>query len=412
MLTRLLVSFIMIVAGRKAKACGGEPVNKKIKAFKDALTYISGEGIVRCNLVFDDTILQIGGDIPASAETIDIPTDAIVLPGFIDEHVHGAGGADAMDGSVTAISTIANTLATEGTTSFLATTMTQSRQNIINALACAREYANMNCSEGARLLGVHLEGPFISVDYKGAQMREFITAPDVALFDEFDDASGGIIKIVTVAPETNGASALIAHLSAKGRVASIGHSAADNATVAHAVGAGASCVTHTFNAQSPLNHRDIGVAGNALLDDRLTCELIADCVHVSKDAIKLLVKTKPHDKIVLITDAIRAKGMPEGESELGGQKVTVENGIARLTDGTLAGSVLRMNVAIRNLVEKVGVPLTQAVDYATINPAKNLGVSQEFGSISINKRADFAVIARSFDVLFTFKNGRSIYSSK
>ena len=158
-----------------------------------------------------------------------------------------------------------------------------------------------------------------------------------------------------------------------------------------------------------MHHREIGVVGSAILLDQLNCEMIADCIHVSVPAMKLLVKSKPLDKLTLITDAMRAKGMPDGESELGGQVVIVKNGEARLKDGVLAGSVLKMNVAIKNLVEKVGVPLTQAVDYATVNPAKSLGIYDTMGSITVGKKANFAILNKDFEVIMTIRNGEIIY---
>ena len=194
-------------------------------------------------------------------------------------------------------------------------------------------------------------------------------------------------------------------------MASIGHSNASIGDVQKALNSGATCVTHTFNAQSKLHHRDIGVVGGALLYDDLCCELICDLIHVSKEAIQLLVKNKPKDKLILITDAMRAKGLGNCESELGGQKVVVKNGEARLLDGTLAGSVLQMNRAIQNLVQKVGFSLTQAVDYASINPAKNLKLDSEIGSIKVGKRADFTILNENFDVLLTIRDGEVIYKN-
>ncbi|MDE6401125.1 MAG: N-acetylglucosamine-6-phosphate deacetylase, partial [Clostridiales bacterium] len=317
-----------------------------MKAFKNVSAYIDGE-VRRADIVFDGRILGVDG-VTDGAEMIDLPDGAIVLSGFIDGHVHGAGGADAMDGTRTALDTISKTLAREGTTAFLATTMTTARDDIFAALRAAGEYESDGA--GAELLGVHLEGPFIAEKYKGAQRAEFIELPNARLLNEFDRAANGKIKVVTFAPEKSGADELVKYCAEKGIVASIGHTAATCVQAERAVELGARGVTHTFNAQSPFTHREAGVAGVALGDDRLCCELIADCIHVSTEAIRVLVKCKPRDKITLITDAIRAKGLADGESELGGQTVYVKDGQARLKDGTLAGSVLKMNEALRNLV--------------------------------------------------------------
>ena len=381
-----------------------------MKAFKNASVYAEGKGIIRTSVYFDDKIRQIGGYV-AGAEEIELPENAVVLPGFIDEHIHGAGGSDAMDGNTKDLAIIAETVAKEGTTSFLATTMTQSRENILKAMRAVKEYREAAGEQGARIAGVHLEGPFIAAAHKGAQPLEYVAAPDAKTFDEYNAACGNAIKIITLAPETDGALDFIRHIVAQGMVVSIGHTGAKYAEVKAAMEAGATNVTHTYNAQSPLHHREIGVVGSALLLEDLYCELICDTIHVSVPAMQLLVKNKRADKLALITDAMRAKGLADGVSELGGQTVYVKGGEARLADGTLAGSVLRMNRALQNMVEKVGVPLTQAVDYCTINPARTLKMENEAGSIAEGKRADFAVLNDKFDVLYTVRDGKIIYKA-
>lgn len=381
-----------------------------MKAFKNASVYAEGKGIIRTSVYFDDKIQQIGGYV-AGAEEIELPENAVVLPGFIDEHIHGAGGSDAMDGNTKDLAIIAETVAKEGTTTFLATTMTQSKENILKAMRAVKEYREAAGEQGARIAGVHLEGPFIAAAHKGAQPLEYVAAPDAKTFDEYNAACGNAIKIITLAPETDGALDFIRHIVAQGTVVSIGHTGAKYAEVKAAMEAGATNVTHTYNAQSPLHHREIGVVGSALLLEDLYCELICDTIHVSVPAMQLLVKNKRADKLALITDAMRAKGLADGVSELGGQTVYVKGGEARLADGTLAGSVLRMNRALQNMVEKVGVPFTQAVDYCTINPARTLKMENEAGSIAEGKRADFAVLNDKFDVLYTVRDGKIIYKA-
>ena len=381
-----------------------------MKAFKNASVYAEGKGIIRTSVYFDDKIRQIGGYV-AGAEEIELPENAVVLPGFIDEHIHGAGGSDAMDGNTKDLAIIAETVAKEGTTSFLATTMTQSKENILKAMRAVKEYREAAGEKGARIEGIHLEGPFIAAAHKGAQPLEYVAAPDAKTFDEYNAACGNAIKIITLAPETDGALDFIRHIVAQGTVVSIGHTGAKYAEVKAAMEAGATNVTHTYNAQSPLHHREIGVVGSALLLEDLYCELICDTIHVSVPAMQLLVKNKRADKLALITDAMRAKGLADGVSELGGQTVYVKGGEARLADGTLAGSVLRMNRALQNMVEKVGVPFTQAVDYCTINPARTLKMENEAGSIAEGKRADFAVLNDKFDVLYTVRDGKIIYKA-
>ncbi len=381
-----------------------------MKAFKNASVYAEGKGIIRTSVYFDDKIQQIGGYV-AGAEEIELPENAVVLPGFIDEHIHGAGGSDAMDGNTKDLAIIAETVAKEGTTTFLATTMTQSKEYILKAMRAVKEYREAAGEQGARIAGVHLEGPFIAAAHKGAQPLEYVAAPDAKTFDEYNAACGNAIKIITLAPETDGALDFIRHIVAQGTVVSVGHTGAKYAEVKAAMEAGATNVTHTYNAQSPLHHREIGVVGSALLLEDLYCELICDTIHVSVPAMQLLVKNKRADKLALITDAMRAKGLADGVSELGGQTVYVKGGEARLADGTLAGSVLRMNRALQNMVEKVGVPLTQAVDYCTINPARTLKMENEAGSIAEGKRADFAVLNDKFDVLYTVRDGKIIYKA-
>lgn len=380
-----------------------------MKAYKNALVYVYGEGVKRTDVVYGEKIVSIGKGT-AGAEAEKLPDDAVIVPGFIDEHIHGAGGADAMDGTLDALTTITETVAAEGTTGMLATTMTQSPENIVKALEAVRDYRAKAHESGADILGVHLEGPFIAAAHKGAQPLEYVAKPDIKVFEGYNKASGNCIKIVTLAPEESGAEALIAYLAAHGIVPSIGHTGAKHADIVKAMESGATNVTHTYNAQSPLHHREVGVVGSALLLDELNCELICDTIHVSVPAMKLLAKCKKPHKLTLITDAMRAKGIADGVSELGGQTVYVKNGEARLADGTLAGSVLRMNLAVRNLVEKVGVEFTAAVDSATIVPACTLGVDGARGSIEVGKRADFAILDPKFNVIKTVKAGKVIYS--
>lgn len=382
-----------------------------MKCFKNAVVFVDGEGFQKRSVQFDEKITEITvGDV--EGEVISLPENAIVLPGFIDQHIHGAGGSDAMDATEKDLSIIANTVAAEGTTGFLATTMTQSKENILNAMRAVKEYRENAPKDGARVIGIHLEGPFIAEKFKGAQPLEYVAKPDKEVFDEYNEASGNAIKLVSLAPEVEGAAELIAHLKSKGIVPSIGHTGAGHAAIKEAIKAGACNVTHTYNAQTPLHHREIGTVGSALLCDELNSELIADAIHVSVPAMQLLVKCKPNDKLTLITDAMRAKGLADGESELGGQVVIVKNGEARLVDGTLAGSVLRMNRAIENMVKKVGVSLETAVTFATANPAKNLGIFDEVGSVKVGKKADFAVLDKdTFDVLMTVRDGEVIYKA-
>lgn len=380
-----------------------------MKGLKNVTAYVAGKGLVKTDIAFEDGKIVAIGKLDNVEPIFD--TDGVVLPGFIDEHIHGAGGADAMDGTEEALQTISEYVAKEGTTGFLATTMTQSPENIGKALKNVKTVREKGEYKGAEILGVHLEGPFISPKHVGAQPLEYVAKPAPETFDKYNEISGGNIKVVTLAPEVEGGLDLVKHLAKIGVVASIGHTGAKFSDVEAAVAAGATNVTHTYNAQTPLHHREAGVVGAAMLIDELNCEMICDTIHVSVPAIKIFVKNKPHDKFTLITDAMRAKGMPDGLSELGGQQVFVKNGEARLSDGTLAGSVLKMNVAVKNLVEKVGVSFTDAVDFASANPAKNLGLYDARGSIEVGKRADFAVMDKDYNILYTVIGGKVVYKA-
>jgi N-acetylglucosamine-6-phosphate deacetylase len=383
-----------------------------MKGFRNANVYVYNKGIIKTNLGIEDgKIAYIGEDEKVITECFPYKEEQVVVPAFIDEHIHGAGGADAMDGSVEALKIIANAISSEGTASFLATTMTQSKENILKAMHAVKNYKEQNFLDGAEILGVHLEGPFISEKHIGAQPLEYVAKPDIKTFDEYNDASANSIKIVSLSPEVEGARELISHLNKKGIIASVGHSDAGFNDIERAIDLGLKNVTHTFNAQKPLHHRDIGTVGSAMYFDSLNAEAICDLIHLSMPAIKLLIKNKPHDKFTLITDSMRAKHLGEGISELGGQKVIVKNGEARLENGALAGSILKMNDAIKNLVLKCDVPFTSAIDFATVNPAKNLNIFDSTGSIELLKRANLTVLDGEFNVHLTIRDGNVIYKA-
>ena len=311
----------------------------------------------------------------------------MLVPGFIDQHIHGAAGSDAMDGTRKDLSNIAVALAKEGTVGFLATTMTQSEENIITALKAVKEYIEENPIEGATILGVHLEGPFISEKFIGAQPLEYVAKPNIELFKRFEEASGDNIRLVSLAPEEEGALEFIQYLVSKNIVASAGHTSSNYADVEKAVKVGLSNATHTYNAMKPVHHREIGTVGASFLLDELNCEIICDGIHISGPAIKLLYKNKPADKFTLITDAMRAKQMPDGISELGGQVVIVKNGEARLENGALAGSVLKMNVAVKNVMNFLGASLILPVFFIKILFIK----AKESGGLPRSHRFSFFI---------------------
>ncbi len=379
-----------------------------MKGFKNTWI-VTEKGLEKTSLTYDEKFVTIGKNEEGLQE---LPEEYVVVPGFIDEHVHGAAGSDAMDGTMEDLGKIANALASEGTTAFLATTMTQSPENITKALKAVKAYRELSPESGAEILGVHLEGPFISKNFVGAQPIEYVAKPSVEVFKKYQDASGDCVRIVTLAPEVEGSTELIKYLVSQNIVASIGHTNATYADVKKAVEAGATNLTHTYNAMKPLHHREVGTVGSGLLFDELNCECICDGIHVSGPAIQLLHKNKPADKMTLITDAMRAKHMPDGVSELGGQVVIVKNGEARLENGTLAGSVLKMNNAVKNVMKFLNLPLEEVVKLASQNPAKNLGVFDQMGSIKEGKRADFVILDKDLNVVQTVRNGKVIYTNK
>ncbi len=377
------------------------------QGFNQVHVYVEGQGIQKKTvLVKDGKITAISDQSVPGLMTL--PDDVVVVPGFIDKHIHGASNEDAMYPTQQAIATIAKVIATEGVSSFLVTTMTQTQEKIDAALSNIKQYIDAKYTTGATALGIHLEGPFICKKYKGAQIEEAIVPCDVETFKHYQKVSGNNIKQVTLAYEEHGKD-LVHYLKSQGIVASIGHSDATSDQTLEGITEGITSATHTYNAMKPIHHREIGTVGAVLLSDDIYAEIIADLVHVSPNAIKLLVKCKGKEKIVAITDGIEAKHLSDGLYHLGGQEVFVKNSEARLHDGTLAGSTLKMNVALRNLLTVTGLSFTDVVDLATKNPAINLNILDKKGSIAIGKDADFAVVDRMFNVYYTIANGHIIY---
>ncbi len=331
-----------------------------------------------------------------------------IVPGFIDLHVHGGGGADVMDGEVEAIKQIASTHARFGTTAFLPTTLTMTRKEIIRSLHSIRE-AKFRSTGAAEILGVHLEGPYINSAKKGAQNEEDITQPSIEEFLKYNQASGHLIRLVTLAPEMPGAMDFIRFLHQQNIIASAGHTDATYQQMQNALQEGMTHVTHLFNAMRGLHHREPGVVGAALSDSRITAEVIADGIHVHPVILKMIHRMKGTQKMILVTDAMRATGLQDGTYDLGGQEVIVNKGQARLKDGTLAGSVLTMNKAVYNMVNQAGIPLTDALQIATCNPAKCLGIDNHKGSLEPGKDADLVVLNKDFEVQLTMVSGKVVF---
>ena len=374
-----------------------------MKVLKNLRIYTEDEIIEHGYIKFDQKILEVGqGDI--DGEDMD---GMILIPGFIDQHIHGVKGYDVMDASTEALDAFGHYLPKEGTTSYYATTMTASKEAIKKVLKNVGSYQSEHI--GAELLGVHLEGPFISEVYKGAQNKEFIVGLSRRLMDEFLSVSNGKIKHITLAPELEGAKDFISYLVSQGIVVSLGHSDASESDVKHALSAGALCFTHAFNAMSKLHHRDIGMVGMMLLEEDAYIELIADTVHVHEEAMKLLYKIKGKDKLILVTDAMRAKQQSDGTYDLGGQKVYVKDGQARLEDGTLAGSVLEFIDGVKNMKNHLDLSIKELITIASLNPAKLHKIDHKKGSIKLGKDADMLIVDKDLNIRRTYTRGKLAY---
>ncbi len=334
-----------------------------------------------------------------------------IVPGYIDIHVHGGGGSDVMDGEYEAIKQVATTHSRFGTTAFLPTTMTMTKDKIIKSLKSIHE-ARLKGTGTAEILGIHLEGPYINPEKKGAQKEEDIKKVSVEEFLEFNQASGNLIRLVTIAPEMPGAIDFIRWLHQQGIIVSVGHSNATYKQVQEGIQAGLSHVTHIFNAMRGLHHREPGVVGAALSSPKLIVEMIADGIHLHPMVLKMLTQIKESEKLVLITDAMRATGFKEGTYDLGGQEVIVTQGQAKLKNGTLAGSVLTMDKAVKNLVTKIGISLLNAVQMASYNPAKCLGIDDKKGSLELYKDADIVILNKNLETELTMVAGKVVYRRK
>lgn len=326
-------------------------------------------------------------------------------PGFIDIHIHGAGNHDTMDGTFEALDTISKTIANHGTTGFLPTTMTVSLKDINTAVEVAKE-AQGNVG-GASILGVHLEGPFISKMAIGAQNPNFVEKPTLENFKEMVGQNMDFIKNITIAPEVDGALELIPYLRENNINVSMGHTKATYEEAMEGIKAGVNHSTHLFNAMTPFTHREPGVVG-AIFDTDITTETISDGVHISYPSLRTAYKVKTTDKVLLITDAMMACGMPDGTYSLGGQPVISKNGAARLESGALAGSILTMDKAVQNVYHNTDLPLHEVIKMASYNGAKFIGVEDKKGKIALNFDADLLILDESLEVQHVYIAGKNV----
>ncbi len=357
-------------------------------------------------LAFDSKICGIADlkKIPADAEVIDA-NGGYVSAGLIDIHIHGYLGEDTSDGNADGIYKMANGIIKNGVTSFCPTTMTVSMDEINASLNVVRSLKEKSKTwQGAEILGVNLEGPFINSKKKGAQAETHIKKPDA----QFVIDNADIICLATMAPEMEGGYEAIKEIRERCEVVvSVGHTDADFEQTLAGIDAGATHITHLFNAQTPLHHRNPGVVGAALLKN-VTTELIADTFHVHKGIFELLARVKG-DNLVLITDCTRAGGMPDGEYTLGGQPIFVNGVECLLADGTIAGSVLKLNDAVKNFRDNTDLPFWKVVAAASLNPARAIGVDDRKGSLEAGKDADIIITDNDFNIVKTIIGGELKY---
>ena len=329
-------------------------------------------------------------------------------PAFVDVHTHGADGADAMDVSEEALRKISKYLAKEGTANFLATTLTSTKEILKNVLGIVAKLQDKDI-DGANIFGVHMEGPYFSVEYKGAQNEKYMKPAGIKELDEYLSVKEGLVKLFSISPHNQENLEAIKYLSDRGVVASVGHSAAKYEDVIKAVNYGLTHATHTYNAMKGFTHREPGVVGAVFNLDEIMAEIIFDKFHVHPEAVRTLIKIKGVDKVVCVTDSMSATGLPEGKYKLGELDVNVKDGQARLAmNDALAGSVLRMDGAFRNLIE-LGYSITDVFKMTSTNAAKEFKLNS--GEIKVGKDADIVIMDKDYHVCMTFVKGKVKFSA-
>jgi N-acetylglucosamine-6-phosphate deacetylase len=353
--------------------------------------------------------------VPYGTQVMD-HRDEIIAPGFIDLHIHGAAGHDLMEGTSQAVSSVAKFLARRGTTSFVATTVTASLEDTLSAVRMMARAIRAQHSfaqrrdrpVGAEILGIHFEGPFLSRKRRGAQPAPYLRLPSVRLLRRLLDEAKGNGRILTLAPELKGALPLLEYAHRRGLRVSIGHSDASLEEAERAINAGATHATHVFNAMRPFTHRDPGILGAVLTDDRVYAELVCDGIHVHPGAVRLLVQSKGLDHVVLVSDGGTGTGMPDGKYRLSKFAVSIIGGVCRNRHGNLAGSTVTLDVELRNLMKYSGHPYARVLPCATLIPARLLGLEKHKGLIAPGADADLVALDSEYRVVQTYVRGRPV----
>lgn len=384
-----------------------------MKWYKDATVLIEDAFVESVAFSVDGNTIS---KVVLSVDDFDLPEDAIslngnlVVPGFIDQHIHGSIGFDFMDADADKNLAIAEYLPSLGVTSFLATTLTASPDEIRSALKSLIPLYKSDSSNHSQLLGVHLEGPYINPTKKGAHVEAWIAKPSIDHFKNMVSEYESMIKLVTLAPECDDRHEFVSYLTQCGIVSSVGHSNATFLEVQNAHGHGLKCTTHCYNAMNSITSRDGGVLGATLSIDTIWAELISDGIHVSKENVILYHKSKPDSKKILISDAMRARGMKAGSVMLGELQAYYDGEKVVLEDGTLAGSALEQTNAIQSYMKTTNEPFEHVVKMLTINPAELLGISDRKGRISEGKDADFVVLNKAYEIIMTVCKGTVCYN--
>ncbi|WP_059105678.1 N-acetylglucosamine-6-phosphate deacetylase [Shouchella shacheensis] len=360
-------------------------------------------------LIQDGHIESVGLNEESPLPTADSEIDGqghLLIPGMIDVHIHGAEGFDMMDGTIQSVEAVSNACARTGCTSFVATSVSSSLEDLLKIISNVSE--TVGREPGARIAGMHIEGPYLNVKRKGMQNEQYLRHPHLEEMEFIINKAGSLIKMVTLAPELTGGLEMISFLKECGIIAAIAHSDATYEEAKQAFGVGASHVTHCFNGMRPIHHRDPGLILAAFEEASVSVQAIVDDVHLHPAIVRLLYREKGSEKMVLITDALQAMGMGDGTYSFGGHQVHVSQGVAKLTDGTLASSTVTMNEALAKTV-KSGIPLRDAVRMATETPANILGLENK-GRIAPGADADLVLMNDRFEVVWTMINGNMVYS--